>query len=303
MENGELKPAYSEGLHDRLREKRENPSDNSQKHQKCDSLTVTIAGSVILSILATFFIVISNAMMSQSSSIVLTADLSVNALTISSVSNVYGIWDVTRMLPYSFLENSYLVEPYRETVLKIDDYNTYCPITWIITNGTGFASSSGTTLDGNMTIILTAVGEYSFTAVEKCGVPTKSDRYLNEVIWVKYVRREISSLNDLDREEFLDAFRTMWTVSTTNGRALYGDRYKSVNFFATLHNDGGGNTVCDEFHGGLGFLNNHMFLSAYLEQSLQLINPKTALHYMDYIQYFESSEFAACKLVTVTSSD
>ena len=72
---------------------------------------------------------------------------------------------------------------------------------------------------------------------------------------------------------------------------LYGDRFKSVNYFATLHNDGGGNAACDEFHGGLGFLNNHIYLSAYLEQSLQLVNPAVALHYMEYSKYFESLEF------------
>jgi hypothetical protein len=64
-----------------------------------------------------------------------------------------------------------------------------------------------------------------------------------------------------------------------------------MNYFATLHNDGGANAVCDEFHGGLGFLNNHMFLSAYLEQSLQLVNPRVALHYMEYTKYFETGAF------------
>ena len=73
--------------------------------------------------------------------------------------------------------------------------------------------------------------------------------------------------------------------------AKYGERFKSLHYFAALHNDGGGNSVCDEFHGGVGFLNNHMYLSAYLEQSMQLVNPKVCLHYIEYTQYFESDGF------------
>jgi hypothetical protein len=112
---------------------------------------------------------------------------------------------------------------------------------------------------------------------------------------VKYIRRELSSLNDDDREEFLDAFHTLWTTSTTDGKMKYGDAYKSLFYFASLHNDAGANAQCDEFHGGNGFVNNHLLLSAYLEQSLQLVNPRVALHYMEYTKYFEMSEFKTRK--------
>jgi hypothetical protein len=289
MEHGDLQIPHLESLHDRLRKK--DPPNNNRKQQKCDSLTAMITGSVILSILATFFIVISNAMKSQSSSFVLPADLSIKALTISSVSNEYGIWDSTAMLPYSFLQSAYLVEPYKETNIVLKNYRTDCSIDWALTDSSGVASLNGTSLNGTMTVTVKTVGQYSLTAKEQCGEASTPDRYLHAVVWVKHVRRELSSLNDQDREEFLDAFHTLWTVSTTAGMTLYGDRYKSINYFATLHNDGGGNAVCDEFHGGLGFLNNHMFLSAYLEQSLQLVNPRVALHYMEYTKYFDSDEF------------
>jgi hypothetical protein len=289
MEHGDLQIPHLESLHERLR-KKDSPNNN-RKLQKCDSLTVTISGSVILSILATFLIVISNALKSQSRSFILPADLSLNALTISSVSNEYGIWDPTSMLPYSFLQSAYLVEPHKETNIVLVSYATDCSIQWALTDSSGVASLSGTSLNGTMTVTIETVGEYSLTATEQCVMTSKSDRYLNAVVWVKYVRRELSSLNDQDREDFLDAFHTLWTVSTTAGMTLYGDRYKSMNYFATLHNDGGANAVCDEFHGGLGFLNNHMYLSAYLEQSLQLVNPRVALHYMEYTKYFETDAF------------
>ena len=213
-------------------------------------------------------------------------------LLISSVSNDYGVWDSTEMLPYPFLLDALLLEPYRKTAIALATPIKGCTYNWYITDVNNDAiSSRGISTNGTIVTTLYSAGEYLLTVSENCTDISDSGRQLAKTVWVKYVRRELSTLLDNDREDFLDAFHTLWTVSTTVGQALYGDRYKSINYFATLHNDGGGNAVCDEFHGGKGFLNNHMYLSAYLEQSLQLINPAVALHYMEYGKYFESDQF------------
>jgi hypothetical protein len=114
-------------------------------------------------------------------------------------------------------------------------------------------------------------------------------------VWVKYVRRELTSLTDSDRTSFLDALSTLWKVNTVDGIEAYGANYKSLYYFASIHNDAGANGVCDEFHGDQGFINNHMMLSAYLEQSMQLVDPSTCLHYMDYSKYFSNSTFTERK--------
>jgi hypothetical protein len=116
-------------------------------------------------------------------------------------------------------------------------------------------------------------------------------RTLHTSIWVKYVRREISTLTDTDREEFLNALHVLWDVSSKKGSAKvravlvhwcliitrkssnrpsfpcvfggsaqYTDAYKSINYFALVYNDGAGNFICDEFNGGTGFLNNRAYL-------------------------------------------
>ena len=222
-----------------------------------------------------------------------------NDLSVEFVSNEYGKLDLGNMLPYSFLVGAVLLEPYRATIIAIEDPLDGCSYDWTITElSSDVISASGNSLDGTILATLQTVGEYRLSAKESCGAASDSKRSLNVKVWLKYVRRELSSLNDEDREEFLDAFHSLWTTSTTDGKALYGDRYKSLNYFATLHNDAGGNSVCDQFHGGYGFLSNHMYLSAYLEQSLQLINPKMALHYMEYSQYFESDKFQARKYLS-----
>ena len=135
----------------------------------------------------------------------------------------------------------------------------------------------------------TKTGQYLLTVVDSCS--SDSSYRFTQTVWVKYVRRELQSLTENDRMEFLDAFHTLWDVNTRDGIEKYGKKYKSLYYFAVLHNDGGGNGICDEFHAGSGFINNHLYLGAYLEQSLRLVNPRVSLHYMEYSKYFESQEF------------
>jgi hypothetical protein len=74
---------------------------------------------------------------------------------------------------------------------------------------------------------------------------------------VKYIRRELSTLTEEDRDIFLKAYYKLWTVNTVDGQHKYGAAYKSLYYFASLHNDGGGNFLCDEFHGGIGTMTCH----------------------------------------------
>lgn len=41
-------------------------------------------------------------------------------------------------------------------------------------------------------------------------------------------------------------------MNTVDGMEEYGPRYKSLHYFASIHNDAGANSVCDEFHGSPG---------------------------------------------------
>ena len=215
------------------------------------------------------------------------------SLSVMHVSNEYGLYDRSKY-KYPFLENSFLIEPYKETTITVQGTIQSCTYDYTITNvkkSTSNVRHSGTVeAIGSFTISLTDVGQYKMTITEHCGSNTFGSS--SNLFWVKYVRRELSTLTVEDREDFLDAFHTLWKVSTLEGQKLYGEKYKSIYWLATLHNDGGGNAACDEFHGDVGFLSNHVYLSAYLEQSLQLVNPRVALHYMEYSKYFESLDYA-----------
>ena len=213
-----------------------------------------------------------------------------SGLSVATVWNEYGEFGANGMLSYPFLSGSFLIEPYKLTTINIQGIVVGCTYSYTITSmGTTDDTNISGTVDttGVLQVTLTKVGKYMLQVEDSCNAAEP----LSQTVWVKYVRRELSTLTDTDREEFLDAFHTLWEVNTVDGMAKYGERYKSLYYFAALHNDGGGNSVCDEFHGGVGFLNNHMYLSAYLEQSMQLVNPKVCLHYMEYTKYFTSDGF------------
>lgn len=276
-------------MHERMRRHRRN-QDICNMHNK-DYTIFPFIMLILISILGGASIVVMADIykVHSSSSSDSPTDVTTTNLTAYSITNNYGEWDRSSMLPYGFLSDAILIEPHKNTTITFEQIQTGCLYNWSLMRKSNDDLVNGSSTDGSILINVAAVGEYDFFVMESCG--NVMERQLRATVWVKYVRREISTLTDSDREAFLNAFHKLWVVSTTMGQLLYGDRYKSVNYFATLHNDGGGNSVCDEFHGGLGFLNNHMFLSAYLEQSLQMVDPAVALHYMDYTKYFESAEF------------
>ena len=210
------------------------------------------------------------------------------------IANEYSYQNLSTF-DYPFLKEALLFEPYKQTKVTVSGLsaNAGCIVSWSLS----LVSNSTTLQSGNLennTFSLTpsTVGLHSLEITEKCG--DIGDRNYISPVWIKYVRRELLSLTESDREEFLDALSTLWLIDTVTGQELYGENYKSLQYFATIHNDAGGNSVCDEFHSNSGFINNHIYLGAYLEQSLQLVNPRVALHYMEYtkVSKLSSTDFS-----------
>ena len=54
-------------------------------------------------------------------------------------------------------------------------------------------------------------------------------------VMVKYVRREIRSLTDRDREMFFNAVSVIQRVPSAVGQAIYGKKYYSKDFFNRIH--------------------------------------------------------------------
>merc|ERR1719231_627674 len=99
---------------------------------------------------------------------------------------------------------------------------------------------------------------------------------------VKYVRREIRTLTDRDRELFLTGAMVMQRVPMSIGERLYGHKYRSKDHFNRLHLYYGGKADCDHWHKGSGFVTSHMALTMEFEQSLQSIFPDSSVPYWDF---------------------
>ena len=61
------------------------------------------------------------------------------------------------------------------------------------------------------------------------------DNRLDFVVTVKYVRREIRTLTDQDRETFFNAVSVMQRVPSAVGQMVYGAKYYSKDYFNRLH--------------------------------------------------------------------
>ncbi|CAM9834525.1 unnamed protein product [Ascophyllum nodosum] len=101
---------------------------------------------------------------------------------------------------------------------------------------------------------------------------------------VKYVRREIRTLTDEEREELFDAMAELWRVRVKGGtgKEIYGDDYTDIWAINRLHFAAASEYSCDHFHDGLGFMTSHSLLTNTFEYSLQIVNPKLTLPYWDF---------------------
>lgn len=267
--------------------------ENSNKTSNQFGKWLSVTGLVIGSILGVFLVTMNTFPSSSSSSLSASFGSSPvdGTILLLSASNEYGDTKGNKFA-YPFLESALLAEPYKVAKISIDNGATGCAYSWKISDEQGELIEEGTAGSSSFVISnLKKVGKYSLSVTEYDCEDSSLSRSIEQEVWVKYVRRELTSLTDSDREAFLDAMSTLWKVNTVDGKELYGPKYKSLHFFASIHNDAGANSVCDEFHGGTGFVNNHMMLGAYLEQSMQLVDPSTCLHYMEYTKYFSLDAF------------
>lgn len=98
----------------------------------------------------------------------------------------------------------------------------------------------------------------------------------------KYVRREIRSLSDHDRNLFLDTVLVMQNVPMADGQQIWGPKFKEKDYFVRLHLLYGADRDCDHWHEGTGFVTSHVALTLEFEQSLQSVHPVVSMPYWDF---------------------
>lgn len=115
---------------------------------------------------------------------------------------------------------------------------------------------------------------------------------LNFDVASKYVRREIRTLSESDRNTFLDTMQTLWTLSEVEGQTKYGQKYHSAAYFAYEHLSGAGTSDCDHWHDGAGIMTHHIGFTLQFEQALQSIDKSLSLPYWEYVMDTYANDYA-----------
>ena len=122
-----------------------------------------------------------------------------------SALNFYQVRDGLPGQAYPWLENRKLIEPHRETILTVTNPHEGLDYQWTLrVDRTNEVQASGSGIE--FAVILTWLQEHVVTLeeVDSAGVVL---RHLDETVMVKYVRREIRMLTDVERGELLDSVR------------------------------------------------------------------------------------------------
>jgi hypothetical protein len=140
-----------------------------------------------------------------------------------AIYNEYSTLNYT-LFPYPFLADALLLEPYRNSTLVLaEPIISSCDYTWSMT---GDGSLSEESFEGafnshdlSSSIFARKTGRYEIVVESHCG--DNDYQVFVKTVYVKYVRRELLSLTQEDREEFLDAMYIAWTLNTKKGISRY----------------------------------------------------------------------------------
>lgn len=132
-----------------------------------------------------------------------------------TATNFYHLRDGKPARDYPWLKDVKLVEPHRETALTVTDPRQGFHYRWEFRSGGGGGSGGqvteteeayATAVGAECTVVLTRLDE-NVVSLEEVNEDGEVSRRLEERVIVKYVRREIRTLTDEEREELLDAVR------------------------------------------------------------------------------------------------
>lgn len=122
-------------------------------------------------------------------------------------------------------------------------------------------------------------GQYSLAVA--CTLSDESLLIAEKQLSAYYVRREIRTLTDEDREHFLEAMAQIYYCDEETEAAL-GGNFHCAQYFTMYHLTSAGARHVDHFHDGLGFLPQHIAMTNAFELALQQVDPSVAIPYWDF---------------------
>jgi hypothetical protein len=195
---------------------------------------------------------------------------------------------------YLHLDPRYTVEPARLTTLEaLSSPHAPTSCGWEVALEMGAASdvyddeaaSRSFTANGTtVAVVFPRPGTYAVTVSCLNGAAAGKHKTLSATkkVTCTYVRRELRELSDADRDAFLDAFMVMASTGSGAGQRLYGQHYRALSEFESMHLVAAGGARVDHIHDGLGMPTQHIAMSAEFELSLQSVAKQISLPYWDY---------------------
>jgi hypothetical protein len=95
--------------------------------------------------------------------------------------------------------------------------------------------------------------------------------FFSKTATTKYVRREIRSLKDDDRDKYFEALQDMLSMDQNEGEAMYGKNFLSLAEATALHT-----SSYWKYHNNLFFSTSHPVLQLKFEKSLLAVAGKSA---------------------------
>jgi len=181
----------------------------------------------------------------------------------------------TQKNPIQYSPWEYLAEPHREATLSIRE---------AFSEGDSEPDRYVWEIDGEEKKAGSTIS-HTFTSLGTTPIKitdTETDISFSTQVMVKYVRREIRTLTDEDRNDVLDALETIYRLPTEEGMVIFGDDYRGMDYFLKEHLIGAGQKDCDHWHDDAGIMTHHIAYTMEVEQSMQLVNPRVAMPYWDY---------------------
>ena len=173
----------------------------------------------------------------------------------------YGVVKSVSMLPWDVI-----AEPFKTQIISITSFSVAgkelnlddFDITWELPNDFIVYGNPGS-------FELDTIGVYDCTVTATS--IKDSEKYSQSFqLASKYVRREIRSLTDDDRQLFFDALHEIYSVNSETGKNKYGSKFQTAEYFLFKHLTGAGVSNCDHWHDGAGLVGNHMALTLEVEQ-------------------------------------
>lgn len=124
--------------------------------------------------------------------------------------NPYHVRDGKPAVDYPWLKDVKLIEPFRETTLSVTSPREGFEYRWVVHGHAPGEAEQRVEAVGETAVVVCTVLDENNVMLDEVDVATGAVvRRLEEKVMVKYVRREIRTLTDDEREELFDAVRML----------------------------------------------------------------------------------------------